>query len=71
MKYMRYTLLLFSGLLTISSALLTSCEKVDEQPKINEGYETTYRMPDAEYLSDEDRQVISDQEDEYENNTPK
>ena len=71
MKNIRYTLLLSSLLSFGIAILLSSCEKVDEEPKINKGYETKYRKPDAEYLSDEDRQVISDQEDEYENNTPK
>ncbi len=56
------------GTFIVALASLQSCEKVDELPTINEGYETQYRMPDPTALTDEDRQVISDQEDEYEQN---
>ena len=47
-----------------------SCEKVDELPEINEqGYKKGYRMPDPSLLNDEDRQVINNQEQEYEGHT--
>ena len=54
------------GTFIVALASLQSCEKVDELPTINEGYETQYRMPDPTALTD--GQVISDQEDEYEQN---
>ncbi|MBQ9285037.1 MAG: hypothetical protein IJ209_01965 [Bacteroidaceae bacterium] len=56
------------GTILAAMASMQSCEKVNELPTINEGYETKYRMPDPTTLTDEDRQVISDQEDEYEKN---
>lgn len=70
MKYFKLSLS-FIALLAIGFMMaFTGCEKVDEMPKINEGYETNYRMPDPSYLNDEDRQFLNDQEEEYEKNTP-
>ncbi|MBR1800576.1 MAG: hypothetical protein IJ767_03670 [Bacteroidaceae bacterium] len=60
--------LIFATMIIAGITLMQSCEKIDEVPQINEGYETNYRMPDPTYLSDEDRQVVSDQEDEYDEN---
>ena len=51
--------------------LCVSCEKVYELPNINEhGYKKDYRMPDPSLLDNEDRKVINNQEQEYENNVP-
>ena len=46
----------------------TSCKNVDEEPKLNEGYATNYRVPDPEPLTDEDKAVIAAQKAEYEEN---
>lgn len=49
-------------------ALFTSCEKYDEVPptQITKGKE--YKLPDPTTLSQEDRAVISAQEQEYNEN---
>lgn len=46
----------------------TSCKHLDEEPKLNEGYATEYRVPDPEPLTDEDKAVIAAQKAEYEEN---
>lgn len=51
--------------------LFVGCEKVEEMPPVNvAGYNQRYRMPDPTPLTNEDRQVISDQEDEHDANVP-
>lgn len=47
------------------SVALTSCKHVDEEPKLNEGYATDYRVPDAEPMTAEDSAVVAAQQEEY------
>lgn len=47
---------------------MSSCKHVDEEPKLNEGYATNYRVPDPEPLTDEDLAVVEEQRAEYEKN---
>lgn len=57
-----------------SSALLFvlfACGNTNELPPLNEGYNTTYIMPEASLLTDEDRELIESQEKEYEQNADK
>ena len=62
----------FTTFATVLGILLfISCEKVEEMPTVNQrGYNKGYRMPDPTPLTNEDRQVIADQESEYETNVP-
>lgn len=48
---------------------IASCEKADELPPINEGYTTEYILPEATPLTDDDRVLIEEQENEYYLNT--
>ncbi len=48
--------------------LSSSCEHVDDTPEINLGYRTTVRLPDPEFLTDEDREIIEAMEIEYDLN---
>lgn len=60
--------LLILGVVALTIALFTSCEKYDEVPptQITKGKE--YKLPDPTTLSQEDRAVISAQEQEYNEN---
>lgn len=49
--------------------LLVSCEHVEEEVEINQGYKTHVRVPDPEPLTDEDLAVLEAQRAEYELNT--
>ncbi len=53
---------------TLTAPLFTSCEKYDEVPptQITKGKE--YKLPDPTTLTQEDRAVISAQEQEYNEN---
>lgn len=46
--------------------LISSCEKAEELPPVKEGYATEYIMPEASFLTDEDRAFIEAQQTEYE-----
>ena len=60
--------LLVLGIVALTVALFTSCEKYNEVPptQITKGKE--YKLPDPTTLSQEDRAVISAQEQEYNEN---
>lgn len=44
---------------------ITACNKSDELPPVNEGYTIGYILPEATPLTDEDRTLIEEQENEY------
>lgn len=46
----------------------TSCKHIDEEPKLNEGYATDYRVPDPEPMTAEDSTFVAAQQAEYEEN---
>ena len=50
------------------ATLFTSCEKYDEVPPTQKTKGTNYKLPDPTTLSQEDRAVISAQEQEYNEN---
>lgn len=52
----------------VLAAACCSCNSVPEQPPLNEGYDTSFIMPEAEVLSEEDRAIITEMEDEYDKN---
>ena len=63
MKYISFlsvVFILFGG--------LVSCEKIEEEPAINLGYESNVRVPDAEELATEDIDSIQSLKDEYAQN---
>lgn len=41
------------------------CEKADELPPVNESYSLEYILPEATPLTDQDRTLIEEQENEY------
>ena len=48
-----------------------ACNNVPEQPPLNEGYDSSFVLPEAEYLSAEDRAIIEAMENEYDENVNK
>lgn len=57
------------GALALTAAVLLplcGCNSYDECPPLNEGYATTYLMPEGIYLSDEDWEAVEALEQEYE-----
>lgn len=53
--------------ITIAILALCSCKQASELPPIEEGYATTFILPDPVDLSLEDRAFIKEQEAEYKN----
>lgn len=51
------------------SSLACGCSDADECPPIHSGYSSSIILPEASFLTEEDRAVINDLEEEYENNT--
>lgn len=51
--------------IAFSSLLLSSCKSADELPPVNEGYSSTYIMPDPVNLTAEDRAYLEELEKEY------
>lgn len=49
-------------------SLVLSCEKIEEEPEINLGYESDVRVADPEELTDADKAAIQAQKDEYATN---
>ena len=47
---------------------LSSCKNVDDEPALNQGYDTNFRVPDAEPMTAEDSAVVAAQQAEYELN---
>ena len=45
-----------------------ACKEIPEQPEVNEGYDNSFVMPEAEILTPEDRAIITAMEDEYDEN---
>ena len=64
---MKRCLLIFS-VMAFTATLFTSCEKYDEVPPTQKTKGTNYKLPDPTTLSQEDRAVISAQEQEYNEN---
>lgn len=56
---------LCAAALTVLSA---SCENVSDTPPINQGYATSFRMPDPDILTPADRKFLEEQENEYNEN---
>jgi hypothetical protein len=53
----------------VATALaLSSCKHVDDEPTLNKGYATRYRVPDPEPLTAEDSAFVAAQQLEYETN---
>jgi len=46
----------------------TACKHVDEEPDLNQGYDTQFRVPDAETLTADDSAFVEAQKAEYELN---
>lgn len=53
---------------TVLSAVATSCESYDEVPPVEQTQASSYKMPDPETLTQEDRAVIEEMEKEYNEN---
>lgn len=68
MKRQNRKVILVAALLTVCCI---SCNNVSEQPPLNEGYDTSFVLPEAEYLTQEDREVIDAMETEYDENVNK
>ena len=64
MKYLSFLSVVF-----ILWGVVVSCEKIEEEPAINLGYEKNVRVADPEEATDEDKAVIQAQKDEYAQNT--
>lgn len=45
-----------------------SCKHIDEEPAINDGYDTEVLMPDAEPMTAEDSALVAAQQAEYDKN---
>lgn len=58
----------WAALCAVAACGLASCEHVSETPEVNVGYKTNFRLPDPEFLTDENRAFIEAQEAEYERN---
>ncbi|MCR5779156.1 MAG: hypothetical protein K6G70_01220 [Bacteroidaceae bacterium] len=52
----------------ILCSAITSCEKIEEEPTVNLGYESDVRVPDSEELTTEDLDSIQKLKDEYTQN---
>lgn len=50
------------------SSVMAACKHIDEEPQLNQGYDTSIRMPDAEEMTAEDSAVVAAQKAEYELN---
>lgn len=55
-------------LLPLVAAGFVSCERIAEEPPVNQGYKTQIRMPDAEELTPADSAFIQAQQEEYDKN---
>jgi len=51
-----------------AAVILVSCKGYDEEPALNKGYATHYRVPDPEPLTAEDSALVAAQQAEYELN---
>lgn len=60
--------LLYFSFITLLGFTAASCEKIEEEPEINLGYEKNVRVSDPEELTDEDKTTIQEQTDEYNTN---
>ena len=47
---------------------VTACNRVDEEPEVNSGYDTEIPLPKAEPMTAEDSAVVAAQKAEYELN---
>ena len=58
-------------ILYIAIAILafSSCRKASELPPLSDGYASEVDMPDPENLSQEERDILEELENEYENST--
>ena len=60
--------LLYIAMTAMAVAVTTACKNVDEEPHINQGYATSYRVPDAEPMTAEDSAIVAAQQLEYDTN---
>lgn len=61
MIYVLFSMLIF----TVTLLGLSSCQETDEVPPVADRTASSYRLPDPQTLSAEDRAVIELQEQEY------
>lgn len=61
--------LLYATMVAVAPLMgMIACSQPDDEPDINSGYATTFRMPDAEPMTAEDSAVVAAQQAEYEQN---
>lgn len=60
--------LLYISISLLSISLLASCEKDEVEPKINLGYEDSYRIPDPTPMTPEDSAALAAMKQEYADN---
>lgn len=47
---------------------VTACKDVSEEPELNRGYDSNFRVPDPEPMTAEDSAFVAAQQAEYEQN---
>lgn len=60
--------ILYTFALLLSFSFFTSCEKDEVEPKVNLGYEDSYRLPDPTPMTPEDSAALAAIQEEYANN---
>ena len=60
--------LVYIAMAAMAVMITSACKNVDDEPQINQGYATSYRVPDAEPMTAEDSAVVAAQQLEYETN---
>ena len=60
--------LVYIAVAAMAVMMTTACKHVDDEPALNQGYDTTFRVPDAEPMTAEDSAVVAAQQAEYELN---
>ncbi len=55
-------------LAVLSAICLSACKDVSEEPELNRGYDSNFRVPDPEPMTAEDSAFVAAQQAEYEQN---
>lgn len=55
-------------LLGLQISIIQGCQHVDEEPDLNQGYDSNFRMPDSEPMTAEDSAFVAAQQQEYDAN---
>lgn len=63
---MKRTIYIFVAMMTLVWA--ASCKNVSDEPELNRGYDTNYRVPDPEPMTAEDSAIVAAQQLEYDTN---